>query len=45
MSAIVSSFVSYVVIGIALVAVAIGGLFVGKVLRKRSDEKKAKEAE
>ena len=41
--AVLLSVVSYVVIGIALVAVALGGLFIGMALRKNKDSKKKQE--
>ena len=40
---IVTSLIQYVVIMVILAAIAVGGVFVGKALRTRSDENKAKE--
>lgn len=37
----VTSLVQYVVIMVILAAIAVGGLFVGKALRTRSDQKKS----
>ena len=40
---ILTSFVQYVVIMVILAALAVAGIFIGKALRKRSDEKKSAE--
>lgn len=40
---ILNSFISYLVIAIVLAAIAVGGIFVGKALRKRKDAKKQQE--
>lgn len=40
---ILTSFIQYVVIMVIIAALAVAGIFIGKALRKRSDEKKSAE--
>lgn len=45
MSALLESFLTYGVIMVLLAALAVGGIFIGKALRKKKDSKKENNTE